>query len=118
MVRRISRFEFPRPGGGEVEITYPLTLEAPYDPPEPRSIGREVLDQVLEERSADVERCTAGRTGIELTFYVGPGGVVLSAGASTESADIAEAGHCLAEAARSWAFPDPGEDLAKAAVSF
>jgi hypothetical protein len=119
IVGRVERFRFPEPeGGGRAEVTYPLVLDAPYDPPEPQNWSGPRLNEVVGEHLADMERCLAGETGVQLTVYVGPGGQVVSAGATASSAELYDAAQCLARAAAGWVFPDPGEQPAKAHAAF
>ncbi|MCP4678772.1 MAG: AgmX/PglI C-terminal domain-containing protein [Deltaproteobacteria bacterium] len=118
ILHRASRFTFERQGGGIAHVTKELILEAPYDPPVPTTWRDSVIQEVIRENEPDVVRCLGGRTGVQLTLYVGDGGVVLSAGAATETYELQEAGYCLAEAARSWKFPDPGSELFKQPISF
>jgi hypothetical protein len=55
---------------------------------------------------------------VQLTVYVGRGGAVVSSGATADAFEKAGAAACLAEAARAWAFPDPGVKTAKATIGF
>ena len=48
-----------------------------------------------------------------VTAYVGNGGQVLAAGASTGDMEAAESIDCVADAVRGWAMPDPGSYPAK-----
>ena len=65
-----------------------------------------------------MERCLGGKTGVELTMYVGQGGVVLSSGAATATSDLKDEARCLARASLGWTFPNPGEDTAKVKHQF
>ncbi len=118
ILNRVLRFTFERQGGGIAHVTKELVLEAPYDPPVSTTWRDSVIQEVLRENEQDASRCLGGRTGVQLTLYVGSGGVVLSAGAATETYELQEAGYCLAEAARGWKFPDPGPELFKQPISF
>jgi len=116
---KVERFRFPAPeGGGRAEVSYPLVLDAPYDPPEPQNWSGPRLNEVVAANTADMERCLAGQTGVQLTLYIGPGGQVVSAGATADTAELYDAALCLARAAASWVFPDPGEQPAKATAEF
>lgn len=118
MLGKVARFKFPEPGGGRAEVSHALTLEAPYDPPEPLDWSGSQLSEVLEQHRDDLERCLGGGIGVQLTVYVGGGGRVVSAGATASEFEQYEAAQCLAEAATAWEFPDPGKETAKASVSF
>jgi len=118
MLGVVERLRFPKPGGGRAEVSYPLVLDAPYDPPEPIAWGPGRTGAAIEEHMDDLERCLGGRTGVRLTLYVGPGGGVVSSGATAGSSEMYDAAECLAEAAAAWAFPDPGPDPAKAVIDF
>jgi hypothetical protein len=119
IVGKVQRFRFPAPeGGGRAEVSYSLVLDAPYDPPEPQNWSGPRLNEVVAEHTPDMERCLAGQTGVQLTLYIGPGGQVVSAGATASSAELYEAALCLARAAAAWVFPDPGDKPAKASAAF
>ncbi len=118
MIRRVERFKFKRQGSGIAHVSKELTLEAPYDPPDPNIWGESAVQKVVAEHQTDVSRCLRGKTGVLLTLYVGAGGVVLSAGISAEDPALVDGGYCLAEAARGWAFPDPGSKIVKVSVPF
>lgn len=115
----VSRYTFPEPAGGAIaEVSYSMAFEAPYDNPPPLQWEPSVVDSVVHEHEDAVERCIGNRTGINITSYVGRGGVVLTSGvAASEGKDI-DAGRCLAEEMRNWEFPDPGHKLAKVEVAF
>jgi hypothetical protein len=114
-----KRLVFPRPrGGARAEIVYPIALEEPYGHPAPAPLSGAQAKAVADANAADVARCLAGASGVQLTVYVGRGGAVLSTGATSDSAGTADAATCLAEAARAWAFPDPGGATAKATIGF
>jgi len=119
IVALAKRLTFPKPrGGSHASISYPLTLEEPYGHPAPTDWSGPEARAVADASVADVERCLAGATGVQLTVYVGRGGAVVSAGATSEAPETAPAAQCLAEAARSWTFPDPGKKTAKATLVF
>jgi hypothetical protein len=118
MLQQIMRFKFPEPGGGRAEVSHQLQLEAPYDPPEPIDWSGSEIAEVVGQHRDDLERCLGGRTGVQLTVYVGTGGKVVSAGATASEYEMYEAAVCLARAAAAWVFADPGAQTAKASVSF
>ncbi|MCP4601002.1 MAG: AgmX/PglI C-terminal domain-containing protein [Proteobacteria bacterium] len=118
MVNKVERFMFRRQGSGIAHVTKELTLEAPYDPAEPNTWGDTVVKEIVNQNQIDVDKCLGGRTGVQLTIYVWTGGVVASAGASTETHELRDAGYCLAKAARNWTFPDPGQNVVKMSLDF
>ena len=74
---------------------------------------------MLEEHREDVERCLQGKTGITFTLYVGYKGRVVAAGGTADSAESYQAAECLADAAKSWKYSDPGKRRpAKATIQF
>jgi hypothetical protein len=116
LVEKVGRLSFPEPAGGPAEVSYPLELEAPYDPPRPIDWSGAEIRAAVGENRGDVERCLGGESGVRLTVWVGSGGRVISSGATARSADLWEASRCLAEAAAEWSFPDPKQGIAKATV--
>ena len=119
-VSQMKRFSFPKPaGGGKAVISFPITLPAPYDHPKPFDWSGAKAHKVLSDNSADVERCLKGNGGVQLTLYVSTGGRVVSAGGTSDTYDMYEAALCIADAAKSWKFPDPGPSRpAKVEIKF
>jgi len=116
---KIERFRFPKPGGGRAEVSHSISLYPPHDPPQMLDWSGSQIEEVVAAQSADVERCLGGRTGVQLTVYVEVGGRVVSAGGTGDDLAAYEAATCLARAATSWVFPDPGKrKTAKASISF
>jgi hypothetical protein len=116
---QIKRFRFPKPGGGRAEVSHSISLYPPYDPPQMIDWSGSTIGEVAGEHADDLERCLGGRSGVQLTLYVESGGRVMSAGATSDTAEMYQAATCLAEAAAAWVFPDPGErQIAKASISF
>jgi hypothetical protein len=119
IVELAKRITFPKPRGGtRASIVYPLTLEEPYGHPAPSDWSGSKAQAVAGANAADVDRCLAGAEGVQLTVYVGRGGAVVSAGATSDAPETAPAAACLAEAALQWVFPDPGGATAKATLEF
>jgi hypothetical protein len=114
-----ARIRFPAPHGGtRAEIVYPLALEKPYENAAPAPLGEAKARAVADEHAADVARCVGGGGGVQLTVYVGRGGKVIAAGATSDTLDGAQGASCLADAARGWTFADPGPKGAKATIRF
>ena len=120
IVDKVAGFTFPAPEGGDkAMISYAMEIEEPYDHPEPHNWGGAKSREVLTEHMEDLEACLEGETGVTLTVYIGRGGKVVSAGATSSSYELYEAGLCLAKAAEVWIYPeDPGERPAKAVLEF
>ena len=119
IVELAKRLTFPKPRGGtRASIVYPLILEDPYGHPAPSDWSGGKAREVADANAAAVAGCLAGAEGVQLTLYVGRGGVVVSAGATADAPEAAGAADCLAEAARTWVFPDPGGATAKATLVF
>ena len=118
MLDMVKNFHFKRVPGGIAVIYYPMTLEAPYDPPEPEAWQNARVSNVLDEHREEVDACLQGQKGILVTLYVGKGGMVLSDGASGETREAYDCAVCVARAAKSWTFDAPSDDLAKVRLSF
>ena len=63
MLNRVKDFHFNRVPGGVAVIYYPMTLEAPYNPPDPQVWNNGRVTKVLKEHSAEVETCLNGSSG-------------------------------------------------------
>jgi hypothetical protein len=119
MLDAVARFRFPKPRGGDrAELSWSMTVDPPGGRVPVVEWDGSRLAAVIEEHREEVDRCLAGAGGIRLTVYVGPGGRVLSAGASSDSLGAAAGARCLARAVGTWTLPDPGADTAKAVVPF
>jgi hypothetical protein len=119
LVDAVSRLRFPRPRGGDrAELTWSMAVEPPGGRVAVVAWDASRIAAAIEEHREEVDRCLAGATGVRLTLYVGAGGRVISAGGSSDTAQAAAGVRCLARAAAAWTLPDPGQDLAKAVVSF
>ena len=66
----------------------------------------------------ELEACLDGSSGYSLTIYVGTGGTVQSTGATPPDADHQDVADCLAAAAATWVFEDPGPGGAKVTLDF
>lgn len=105
---------FPRPRGGEAEFGYPLDLDTPEDVRPPVAWAESSVVDVVERNRDSVSECG---TGFTVTAYVGPGGEVMAAGASTGELDNAENLDCVTDAVSQWEMPDPGSYPAKVSFS-
>ncbi len=119
MLNRVKGFHFNRAPGGPAILYYPLILEAPYDPAEPKVWGNGDVRNVLEEHADEVDSCLKGNGGVHVTAYVGQGGMVLSAGASGNDMSAYECARCVATAMRRWVFrAPPANNLVKVQLDF
>ena len=55
-MKKIERFQFSREGDGMAHVTYPITLEAPYDPPDPISLDEAAVGEVVEAHREEIAR--------------------------------------------------------------
>lgn len=118
MLEKVKNFHFKRVPGGVAVIYYPLTLEAPYEPPDPEVWDNNKVSEVISAHRDELESCLNQQTGAHVTLYVGKGGMVLSAGASGETREAFDSAQCVARTARSWTFSPPKKDLAKVHLAF
>ena len=118
MLDQVRSFRFKRVPGGVAVLYYPMTLEAPYDPPEPAHWDNGKVRDTVEANRDVIDGCLTGASGIVVTLYVGKGGMVLSSGAAGKTLEAYDDAVCLARAARSWTFSAPARDLAKVRLSF
>jgi hypothetical protein len=118
MLDIVKNLQFKRVSGGLAMINYPLTLDAPYDFPEPSAWTNNTVESVLSEHQSEISGCIQGRSGAHVTLYVGKGGMVLSSGASGDTKEAYESASCIASSAKTWTFSAPLGDLAKVRLDF
>ena len=100
---------WPKPVGGlegvaRSEFNLPMKGDRDAVAWEPKKVA----DAVSRARSA-LRQCGPGKgAGVEVTAYVGEGGKVIAAGASTPAEGSAQVADCLAGAARAMRMPSPG----------
>jgi hypothetical protein len=109
-VARGTRFRAP--SGGEAEFTWGMTFPGLDDVRPPVGWPADRVAAQLAAGAAQVGACHAG-AAFSVTAYVAPGGVVMTAGASTEVQEAADALDCVVGAVRAWRMPDPGSYPAK-----
>lgn len=117
----LLKLRYPAPKGGEGELTYPIEIGARNKVaswPEAKVAG------LIEKKRGEFNRCQArGKppagmkwataASLRLTFYVGPGGKITSAGlAADEPMDAAMAG-CVLNRLQALHFEDPLGQLIK-----
>lgn len=111
---------FARPKGGEAEFRFPIEF-APRGRVEP--MAEALVETELAPRLAELAKCAdeakvPAPHEVGLTVYVGPGGVVKSAGFATRAETPFEDAwaDCAAAKASTWKFPDPRGKIWKAQV--
>jgi len=114
LLETAKAIHFPRPHGGEAEFGYPLDLDPPEDVRPPVSWAESSVADTVERNRGSVAECGSGFT---VTAYVGPGGEVMAAGASTSELTNAENLDCVTDAVSQWEMPDPGSYPAKVSFS-
>jgi len=109
--------QFPRPHGGEAEVTWPLLLDPPDDVLHPVTWDPTRVESVLDRRGAlTLEGCREpdSRDGYQVTTYVSRGGRVLSAGAiARKEGEADEELDCIVRKVRRWRMPAAREHQAK-----
>jgi hypothetical protein len=114
----IAQTPFPRPHGGQANVTYTMMLEPARPGHEAESWSVERIERTLAQRASPL-RATCGlapRAGLVVTAYVNPRGRVVAAGVSAHEGVTGEQFDCVAEDLRSWPMPKSKHGLAK--VSF
>jgi hypothetical protein len=115
----IAATPFPRPNGGEANVTWTVNLgpgRAGKDP-EQWDLGR--IERVVEKRGPELmESCSIPTSNaLVVTAYVNRRGRVITAGVSARQGGAPELFDCVAQELRSWKMPSPRKSpLAK--VSF
>lgn len=111
-----GQIRFPRPKGGEGELTYPVEFPAKAAVaawPEARVASQ------MSRHAREVRTCPGkAPRPLRLTVYIGPGGKVASAGLSAEEPIEDRTGACLIARAQGWRFDDTLGQLVKASYDF
>lgn len=114
----IQQTQFPRPHGGDADVTYTMLLEPRrrVRPPEPWEAER--IAHLLDKRVPELrESCGIQQDpGFTVTAYVSRGGRVVTAGVAARAGGSPEELDCIASDLRSWRMPKPKKGMAK--VSF
>lgn len=104
---------FPRPEGGEAEVTDAIDVPLPADVRPPLDWNEARVSQVVRRLAAARRSCRLGEATMNVTAYIGPGGEVLAVGAAASAREADETIDCVVEAVRAASFPDPGSYPAK-----
>lgn len=115
----ISSTAFPRPNGGEANVSYSMILgpARPGKDPEQWELGR--ITRVLAKEAPDLrETCSVPSDGSYLlTAYVNKQGRVVTAGVSAPTGGEPEMLDCLVQGLSTWKMPKPKSPLAKVSFS-
>lgn len=121
LIDSIMAASWPKPDGGEAEVTY--AMELPQQAP--REANAWSSDRVVTEMGP-LEECTGGVTGFRVTMYVvadahgkgkgGKGGKVVACGVSVPTRDAEAKIDCIVDAAKKLRLPSPGSWPAKVTV--
>lgn len=121
LIGKIRRIRFPEPiGGNKAKVRYSFPFEEPYGHAAPLDWSDdENFFNHLEKNRAEIDNCLQGQSGITFVIYIGRGGRVEAAGGSAGTKSGYAAASCIARAAKSWRFMNPGKRRpAKAIVQF
>ncbi len=102
---------FPRPNGGDANVTYTMLLGPARKGREPEQWEAGKVQRVLSKRGADVsEKCSLPRGGAyTVTAYVNARGRILAAGVTSRAPTEADQFDCIAESLRRWPMPRPSK---------
>jgi hypothetical protein len=109
---------FPRPNGGDANVTYTMMLEPASAGHEPESWSEGRIERLLAKRESTLRQTCGidGAKSIVVTAYVDPRGRVVTAGAAAREGVTSAQFDCIADDLRSWPMPKPSHRFAK--VSF
>jgi hypothetical protein len=109
LIEVIRSIPFPKPNGGDANVTYTMLLgpEGKGREPEQWSAGR--VQHLVAKHGADVREECALPTGeaYTVTAYVNASGKVISAGVAGKAMSEAERFDCIAEKLSRWEMPKP-----------
>jgi hypothetical protein len=109
--------QWPKPQGGEEGLT---SQSLGFDPAgrAASKLGPDDLGDKLGELESALRQCrsSSGTKWLAVTFYVGPEGNVVSAGAAAGDEKGVEALSCAVDAAKGMTFPSPGSYAGKFTV--
>jgi hypothetical protein len=102
----IKATQFPKPRGGDANVTYNMQLSPSRKGREPEQWEAERIRHVLQKRADDVREMCALRAprAYRTTIYVNRRGKVVAAGVAGK-ADADGAYDCIADAVRKWPMP-------------
>lgn len=108
-VEVIRATQFPKPNGGDANVTYTMLLAPGGKAREPEQWGSERVQHLLDKRGADLsEQCELPRGGdFTITAYVNKKGRVVAAGVTTRAPVEASQFDCISKALKRWPMPKP-----------
>lgn len=107
----IMATQFPRPNGGDANVTYTMLLSPGGKAREPEQWNPGRVQHLLEKRGADVsEHCELPSGGdFTITAYVNKQGRVVAAGVTSRAPTVASQFDCIAKELRRWPMPKPSK---------
>ena len=105
----VGAAHFPRPNGGDANVTYTMLLGPAGKGREPEQWEAGRVRQVLSKQTAEVsEKCELpSGEAYTVTAYVNARGRVVASGVSSGSTARPEHFDCIAKAMRNWSMPKP-----------
>jgi hypothetical protein len=105
----VGTAHFPRPNGGDANVTYTMLLGPAGKGREPEQWEAGRVQHVLNKRGADVsEQCELpSGAAYTITAYVNARGKVVAAGVTAAATAQPEHFDCIAKAMRRWSMPKP-----------
>jgi hypothetical protein len=115
----ISATPFPRPNGGEANVSYSMILGPSRPGKDPEQWELDRIERVLAKQAPELrENCSVPSDGSYLiTAYVNKKGRVVTAGVSAPTGGEPAMFDCLVQELRSWKMPKPKKS-ALAKISF
>jgi hypothetical protein len=105
----IRAVQFPRPNGGDADVSWTTEISPPWASREPEVWDAERVKRVASKRSARLrERCELPRRRrVNVTAYVNRRGRVIAASVAPGAAHKPEQLDCIVDTLRSWTMPRP-----------
>jgi len=107
----IAATQFPRPNGGDANITWTMDLGPVRKGREPEKWSAGRVERLISKNSQDVsERCEIPHgEAFDVTAYVNRRGRVVMAGVAARDASEPEKFDCIAEQLSRWSMPKPAK---------
>jgi hypothetical protein len=113
IVAAAQAVHFPRPHGGDVDLSWPLEIPLDSDVRAPVELDADVARSVAQAKGDALLAQCGGAGPLVVTAYVDPDGRTLAAGVATPDPTTAQRLDCISEGVRTWTFPSPGSYLGK-----
>lgn len=116
----IEHTPFPRPNGGEANVTWSMYLGPARSGKDPEQWELERIAHVLEKHAPGLrESCgVPSQESYQITAYINRKGRVITAGVSTPRGAAPELLDCLASGLSSWPMPKPKKGVPLAKITF